>query len=245
MTDLGKSTYANGMKVRDRATEKVVAAFPSRDDRSGRFMDSFVRLQHYDRDPRRLTGIIPLPATMIAQARNDIVRTFLDDHTADWLWFIDTDMTFPPDIVDRLVKSAHPRDRPILGALCFSITADFQAVPTIYMLRPDGKIGRVLDYARNETLRADATGTGCILIHRTVLEKMRETNPKPWEWFVYATIGSEPVGEDITFCLRAQEAGFPTHVDTSIKCGHEKPVVVDETMFLTQQMYAGKIPVSA
>jgi predicted ATP-grasp superfamily ATP-dependent carboligase len=73
------------------------------------------------------------------------------------------------------------------------------------------------------------------------LEKMREVNPKPWEWFVYATLAGEAVGEDITFCLRAAEAGFPTHVDTSIKCGHEKPVVIDERLFLTQQMYAGRV----
>jgi hypothetical protein len=73
---------------------------------------------------------------------------------------------------------------------------------------------------------------------------MRKAAPPPWEWFVYATMGGEPIGEDITFCLRAQELGIPTHVDTSIKCGHEKPVVIDETLYLTQQMYAGKVPVA-
>jgi GT2 family glycosyltransferase len=234
--------------LKAKKDQKVCVAFPSRDDRSGRFMDSLITLQSYDAvNSRRIAdggGIIPLPATMIAQARNQIVRTFIHRHTADWLWFVDTDMVFPPDILDRLVASAHPRDRPIMGALCFSVTADFQAAPTIYMLRPDGDIGRVLDYPRNKVIVADATGTGCVLIHRTVFEAMRKAAPPPWEWFVYATMGGEPIGEDITFCLRAQELGIPTHVDTSIKCGHEKPVVIDETLYLTQQMYAGKVPVA-
>jgi hypothetical protein len=228
-----------GMKVRKaRELERVVAAYPRRSEVSGRFMACYDAMRSYDMvKGQRICaggGHIPLPATIIASARNQICRTYLDEHDADWLWFIDTDMTFPPEIVDRLVHSAHPRDRPIMGALCFSITDDFKAAPTIYVVRPDQKIGRVLDYPRNQIVRA-WTGTGCLLIHRDVLERMREKWPKPWEWFVHAQIGDEMVGEDITFCARAEELGIPVHVDTSIKCGHEKPVVIDEAMFDAQQ----------
>lgn len=218
--------------------QRVVAGFPSRFERSARFMDDFVRLQAYDAATNRRIldggGVIPLPATIIATARNQICRAFLDEHTADWLWFIDTDMTFQPDIVDRLVQSAHPRERPIMGALCFSITDDCRALPTVYAVK-NGQPGRVLDYPRNTVFQA-LTGTGCLLIHRTVLEAMRAKYRKPWEWFAYGTAGEDVVGEDITFCVRANEAGFPVHVDTAIKCGHEKPVIVDEAMFLAQRL---------
>lgn len=217
--------------------QKVVAAFPTRSDRSGRFMDSFVAMQAYDfGHGQRICdggGVIPLPSTIIAAGRNQIVRTFLEDHTADWLWFIDDDMTFEPDILDRMVESAHPRDRPIMGALCFSITDDFKAVPTIYVRRPDGGVGRVPDYPRNAVIKG-LTGTGCILLHRSVLERMGEAYEAPWQWFSYGQLGTEIIGEDITFCLLAQEAGFPIHINTSIKCGHVKPIVVDEAMFIGQ-----------
>src|SRR5206468_643087 len=86
----------------------------------------------------------------ITNARNEVVDAFLDQHDADWLWFIDTDMTFDPDILDRLVKAAHPEKRPIVGALCFSLKDGTRAVPTIYQIRDDNRLGRVFDYPRNQ-----------------------------------------------------------------------------------------------
>ncbi len=56
----------------------------------------------------------------LAQARNTAIRDFLADSTATWLWWVDTDMGFAPDTVDRLVEAADPAERPIMGALCFA-----------------------------------------------------------------------------------------------------------------------------
>jgi hypothetical protein len=242
-----RETFAAGMKVnKPRDQEKVVAAFPTRDDRAGRFMDSFVVMYAYDASHKRRVfeggGIMPLVSSIVSTARNDIVRVFLDEHEADWLWFVDTDMTFDPDIVDRLVEAAHPRDRPIMGALCFSLQDGYRACPTIYVIRNDDKVGRVFDYPKNKLMRV-MTGTGCLLIHRSALEKMRDAKrpdgtprfPKPFEWFHNTQLGDLPVGEDITFCIRAEAIGIPVHVDTSIKCGHEKRFVVDEEMFIAQR----------
>ena len=242
-----RETFAAGMKVnKPRDQEKVVAAFPTRADRSGAFMDSFVVMYQYDGAHKRRIfeggGIMPLVSSIVSTARNDIARVFLDEHDADWLWFIDTDMTFPPDIVDQLVAAAHPRERPIMGALCFSLQDGYRACPTIYVFRDDGKVGRVFDYPPNALMRV-MTGTGCLLIHRTALEKMRDATlpdgrrrfPKPVEWFDNSQLGGDSVGEDITFCIRAEAIGIPVHVDTSIKCGHEKRFVVDEEMFIAQR----------
>lgn len=242
-------TKAPELKIgqwKTRANEKVVVAFPSRSERSGRFMDCYVLLQRYDAfNNRRIVdggGYIPVTTSIVAQARNEIVRTFLEEHDADWLWFVDTDMTFPADILDRLVEAAHPKDRPIMGALCFSLQQGYRAVPTLYVIRPDGKVGNVFDYQPDEIMRT-MTGTGCVLIHRTVFEKMRDAEnpdgkrkfPKPYEWFHNTNFGEIPVGEDVTFCIRAESIGIPVHVHTGIKCGHEKPFIVDEAMYMAQR----------
>lgn len=246
-----KNAPSKGLKVGHwknvgRENEKVVVAYPRHHDVNGQFMYCFDMVRQYDftRHKRIASGggHMPLNSSIVTHARNDLARKFLDEHTADWLWFIDTDMTFEPDIVDRLVEAAHPTDRPIMGALCFSVQNGFKACPTLYVLRDDGKVGRVFDYPRNHVMRI-LTGTGCLLIHRSVFEKMRDATtesgavkfPKPYEWFNNTQVGSVPVGEDITFCIRAESLGIPVHVDTSIKCGHVKPFVVDEEMFDAQR----------
>lgn len=241
-----KNKAAGFRALKPKKDQKVVVAYPRRNDVSGRFMACFDMMRQHDfMGTQRIAvggGHIPVQTSIVAQARNEIVRVFLEQHDADWLWFIDTDMTFEADILDRLVQSAHPELRPILGALCFSLQQGVRAVPTLYVFRDDGKVGNMSDYTPNSVMRV-MTGTGCLLIHRTVFEKMRDAQnpdgslkfPKPYEWFKDTSFGGIPVGEDITFAIRAEALGIPVHVDTAIKCGHEKSFVVDEGMFLAQR----------
>jgi hypothetical protein len=95
----------------------------------------------------------------------------------------------------------------------------------------EGRIG----FVRPETVpddqlvRVSATGTGFLLIHRTVLEKVRDTSKDiAAPWFREMPVG-EPLslmGEDMTFCLRAGAAGIPVHVHTGVQVGHMKPVML-------------------
>lgn len=233
--------------------QKVVIAYPYGHEVSARFHHSLMKVLVHDGAHRRRVlgceGFIAVSSgANITNARNEIVVAFLDFTHADWLLFIDTDMVFEADLVDRMVEAAHPEKRPILGALCFSINADKHlgplARPTIYGFSDDKKVVRFEDYPRDQLVPVGATGTGCLLIHRSVLEAMRadERWPAAYKWFQEQAFGSVPAGEDITFCVRAGASGFPIHVDTSIKVGHEKPFVVDEGMFLAQKAWRDSLP---
>ena len=221
--------------------QKVVAAYPHPSQVSARFHKSWDALRQYDfRGLQRIAdggGHLPNSSgANVTNARNEIVAKFLDEHDADWLWFIDTDMVFPPDILDRLVESAHPRERPIMGALCFSVQDGFRACPTLYTIRPDGLAGRIYDYPAGAVMRC-LTGSGCLLIHRSALEQMRDRAFDPaYPWFQETRTHALPIGEDITFCIRAEAIGLPVHVDTRIKCGHEKTYVVDESVYEAQKL---------
>ena len=221
--------------------QKVVAAYPHPSLVSARFHKSWDALRQYDfRGLQRIAdggGHLPNSSgANVTNARNEIVAKFLDEHDADWLWFIDTDMVFPPDLLDRLVEAAHPRERPIVGALCFSVQDGFRACPTLYTIRPDGKAGRIYNYPRDTMMRV-FTGTGCLLVHRSALEKMRDHGFDPaYPWFQETRTQDLPIGEDITFCIRAEAIGIPVHVDTGIKCGHEKTYVVDESVYEAQKL---------
>src|SRR5215203_193502 len=56
----------------------------------------------------------------LAESRNTAVVKFLEEKRADWLLWIDTDMGFPPDMIERLMADADPVERPIVGALAFT-----------------------------------------------------------------------------------------------------------------------------
>ena len=220
---------------------------------SSRFYRSVVNLLAYDsrHHGRILHGGAHLDLSSGAQittARNEVVKTFLATPGIDWLWLVDADMEFAADTLDRLVDSAHPEKRPIVGGLCFALMkgSEMEVVPTIYADGPTGLV-RSLGYPPDRLVEVGATGAACLLIHRSALLKIAEYRPDAngpkmaelkWPWFAETLFqgphGQDAYSEDLTFCLRARLAGLPIHVDTAIKIGHQKPVVVDEAMFLAQ-----------
>jgi hypothetical protein len=72
---------------------------------------------------RRIVGELDQESSAnISTGRCRIVEQFLA-HPAqpDWLWMVDADMTFPDDILDRLLSAADPKTKPIVGGLCFGV----------------------------------------------------------------------------------------------------------------------------
>lgn len=177
----------------------------------------------------------------LTQSRNDLVTHFLDNTGAEWLWWADTDMGWQHDAMHRLLEVAHPTERPIVGGLCFSFKnaphADAQngvfkvAIPTIYTWADNGATP-FLDYPVNTVVKCDATGSAFILIHRSVLERMRD---EFGTWYDHVpTPDGGQLGEDLSFCARAGNLGYPIYVDTSVRVTHYKNAYVDESMFLSQ-----------
>lgn len=195
---------------------------------------------------RRIVNVLQeWSSANVSDARNKVTARFLDIRTGDgatvgdWLLWIDADMQWSPEAVDLLIESADPKTAPIVGGLCFGMTLD-RLVPTIYhfVQTEDGpRVARVGDYPRDSLVPCAATGAAFILIHRSVLEKMREAKfNEAFPFFQEVQLGGAPMGEDITFCIRAGQLGFPVHVDTRAKIGHHKSALLTEDRFNAQEV---------
>jgi hypothetical protein len=173
----------------------------------------------------------------VSASRNDIVQKFLTTD-AEFLWFVDSDMAWEPDALDRLMAVADPVNAPIVGGLCFGASHD-ELWPTVYQLATvDGELTtyRQNDYARDSMVQVAATGAAFLLIHRSALEKIRDRGfNKTFPWFQETEMNGKPVGEDLTFCLRAAHCEIPVWVNTAVKVGHHKSHLLTEELFLAQR----------
>lgn len=180
----------------------------------------------------------------LVEGRNLAVRRFLDETDDDWLFWVDTDMGFDPDSLERLVLAADPVERPIVGGLCFAMKHQapdgrggylLKPLPTLFglMKHPDQGIGFVnrMVYPENSMVQVAGTGSAFILIHRSVLTKLREVHGDEWYDLVSYRDGA-PVSEDLSFCWRAGMAGFPLFVHTGIGTTHHKQVWVDDSYYV-------------
>lgn len=232
--------------MRDPA-EKVVVGYLSPTLLHSAFHSSMLGLLEYDMARhRRLApdaggGRVHIFAgTNLSAPRNNLVRKFLAWDRADWLWMVDSDMTFTPDVVERLLERADPQDAPIVGGLCFGRTDKDTLAPVLYGITPASDVAvevvRYADYPADELFPVFATGAACLLIHKSVLAKMAERKFSPaYPWFQESEVDGISVSEDITFCWRANQCGFPVHVDTSVAVGHIKDRVLDVDAYQRQQ----------
>ena len=111
--------------------------------------------------------------------------------------------------------------------------------PTIYQFlkRDDDTIStvRVGQYPADTMLQCAATGAAFLLIHRSILEDIRERNfNTAFPFFRGDGARRQPAGEDVTFCLRAGICGAPIYVNTAVKIGHHKSHLLTEDLFLSQ-----------
>jgi hypothetical protein len=178
----------------------------------------------------------------LVAARNQTVLAFLES-PAEYLFWVDTDMGFSSDVVSLLLEHVDPVTAPVVGALCFAnkeMGTDgmggyrCKAVPTLYQWveLPDGKNGfmPIYDYPRDALVPVAATGSACIIIHRSVFEKVAAEFTSTNSWYTRLTnpTTGQLIGEDMSFCYRANAAGVPLFVHTGVKTTHLKPIWLQE-----------------
>jgi len=204
------------------------------------FADCVLALYQYDREHgRHWDVLIKNKGPYIAMSRNEIVDGFLKNTFAHWLLFLDNDVTFPMTVFEDLLALADPKEVPILAGLYLTPLNVNPDDPSVTEYLPawtyDGGYERApvrsVDF-REPLMELHSCGMGCTLIHRSVLEAMRDAHEPQddgWKWFNHDLLpagknGQEVgrCGEDITFCVRARKLGFKIHGTPNVRCGHIK-----------------------
>lgn len=198
------------------------------------FCQSLLEMSIYDlMTSRHLAGVFGVRSgALLASARNSVVEQFLEADAADWLLFIDSDMVFERESLELLFEHADPEGCPIISGLCFGLDFVEGPFPVVYKLvdTPDGPMTHRPSKLDRDTglMNVDGVGTAFLMIHKSVLVAMQERGfSKAYPWFQETELGGgHPVGEDITFCLRARTLGYPIVVNLDLRIGHKKDQVV-------------------
>lgn len=219
------------------------------------FHHSLMGVVLYDRQHgQHIADVMPhASGALIAGPRNQVVWRFLNSSTADWLLWLDADMSFTETLVEDLLEVAHPEDRPIVSGLYFGqrtpededgndiigpgFDVDYEVYPHVYVLGKDGLMRQASEYPRDDIVQVNGVGCGCLLAHRQVYRRIleRPDNQHPYPWFRESLNQGYVMSEDLTFSVLAQSCGFPLHLATMIKLGHWKGRAINERTFERQE----------
>jgi hypothetical protein len=183
---------------------------------------------------------------LTTRSRNVVVKTFLEQTDAEWLLMIDSDERLSLEAWHKLLDAAHDKDRPIVSGLVFAAFFDgedsLRPVPTIYRMDPEKGLEAIDGYPIDELIEVDATGTGCLLIHRSVLLDMQKqatsNQGKDWAWFVEGAIDGTYFGEDLLFSKRLKSMGYKIFAHTGAILPHHKQFWLDERHHIPMRNHA-------
>lgn len=162
-----------------------------------------------------------LEGSLIYDARNILVEDAIK-RESEYIFWIDSDMVFEPDIIEKLMKNEvdfvtgiYYRRKPPFSPVVFDTLkvdenrnisfTEFKTIPNNYF-----EIG--------------GCGFGAVLMKTCVAKKVVDKyhmafNPLP------------NAGEDIAFCLRARGCGYCLYADGRVRLGHIAHTVVTDKAY--------------
>ena len=175
----------------------------------------------------------PLDLARDLQTRNALENGF------EWLFFLDSDVIPPKNIIPvfldtglPIISGVYTAKRAYPDKLTWSMWGIIPE-PTKECLDVGKYFSPVVSW-EGRNIEVDVVGAGCMLVHRSVFEKIHEKFPQ-YPYFFWTKDRYEGilehmkipegimrnVSEDFWFCLLAKECGFRIVVDTECKCTHE------------------------
>ena len=160
--------------------------------------------------------------SLIYTSRNDLAKKAIQCE-ADYVFWLDSDMVFEPDTLERLIKDREHGD--IISGLYFRRVSPFTPVLFDELEIVDGgcKWTGFNDYP-DTVFPIGGCGFGCVLTPTSVFMDVFAKFGN-----AFAPIGN--VGEDLSFCWRARECGYKIVCDPNIKLGHVGHHVVTEDFY--------------
>lgn len=167
--------------------------------------------------------------TRVDDLRNEAVLA-AKSANASHLLFLDADMTWPGDLLDRMLRH---HDRGIVSGLYFLKAWPNSAVAfkSGYVNLKTGQVDYVYDeqVLEGAALRPEAlVGMGCALVPMAVFDAV----PRPWFEYRQDRNGVWSITEDVAFCQKAAAVGCPIYLDPTVKCGHVAAEIVTESHFM-------------
>lgn len=164
------------------------------------------------------TDQTPQGGRTIADSRNMLAKTAIDGGYTHLLQ-LDTDMTYPPDTLEKLLAAD-------VDVICgFSITrcpphwpvfGEVGAEPYVYLSEWPTDTKRCDGRMLGEVQPTAIAGGAALLVRTDVFKWL----PEPWFSHGETLQNGDGVGEDAYFCQQCRDAGIEVWCHSGVICGH-------------------------
>lgn len=175
--------------------------------------------------------------SLVYDSRNGLTKKAITE-SFDYVLWLDSDMDFQPDILEKLMEDAKEGRGYVSGLY---MKRKKPITPIIYKelgyYQGEDEVTPVaipyLDYPKDSIFEIEGSGFGGCLTSVELLKKVAEKHGAPFS----PILG---FGEDLSFCFRVKDIGEKMYCDSSVKLGHVGFVTYTEDDFVRGDSDADK-----
>lgn len=201
---------------------KILIAIPCMDQLPTMFAQSLVTLKKVEN-----CVIAFQMGSLVYTSRNELGRLAIQSG-ADYVLWLDSDMVFEPDVLERMLKRIKEDELDFLTGVYFRRVAPY--TPVLFdELRYEGSgyEGKAhwtefQNFPESALIEVGGCGFGLVLMSTEILMSVQAK---------YGTMFQplQGLGEDLAFCWRARQCGYKLMCDTSIEASHVGTALINGT----------------
>ena len=194
---------------------KVAICVPCRDELMSGFCFDLAKLVQYEALRGKVEiELLQMQGTLIFTQRERLAEEALA-WGADYLMWVDSDMRFPKDTLEEMLK--HKVDIVGVNATTRREPIKPTAVNLVLKSAEEHSWIPIDSLNQNGIEKCTAVGFGLTVVKADVFKKVS----RPWFNVIWSDHGAI-IGEDIHFCIKCHDTGYDVYVDhdTSRQIGH-------------------------
>lgn len=189
--------------------------------------------------------------------RNMAVLDARNRYKADYMFFMDTDQTFPPMTIPMLYESLLQKQAAtphcVVAGMYFTKRDPWAGVFGMYQDWNEKsekfraqyeELGMVHEgqqllwwksvnfWSKNQVFPVDVIGAGCMMMPLEIFERLEMPYFKYLPDFMNE---GKMASEDMWFCANLKKAGVPIWMDSKVSCGHLTTMTIDEGLHSAQR----------
>jgi hypothetical protein len=185
----------------------------------------------------KVTQAVRVHGNQIGRQRQALFDGWADQLQTDWLLWVDSDIVLTSDILKKLWETANKIIKPVVSGIYFISKQDEGSLtyplPQIFNDIDENTIQHIHPLPNDEVIKIDCAGMGLVLMHHSVVDKLREKFPGESMFAEKEAPGDKYVSEDVVFFRKLKEAGVPVHAHTGARAKHMKRFDLDDKYYVS------------
>jgi hypothetical protein len=220
----------------DKKNEKLAIGWCDNGTVDGKFMDGILNtILNPDIHGMNIIDKIRVSGNQIGRQRQTLFDMWSDLVKTDWLLWVDSDIVLTPEVLKILCDTADKNNKPVVSGLYFiskqSEQTLMQPYAAIFHESDDEELKIIHPVPENSIFKIDSAGFGILLMHKSIIHKIRSVDP---DYSIFAEkqgIGDEYVSEDIVFFRKLKKTKIPLYVNTQAHVEHIKRFSFDHNFY--------------